>query len=764
MTLLRVLMTATALATVVSPALAQTAVAPAPVEAPARPWMDTRLSPDERARLLVAAMTLEEQAHLMLGRTGYDVSVLAPNLPEVILESVRTLRALGFLGTAGFVPGEPRLGIPSLHLADATLGVANTGDMLRAGDQSTAFPSTLALASSFDPALARRAGQALGLEAFAHGFNVQLAGGVNLTREVRNGRNFEYVGEDPLLAGLIMGEHIAGVQDEHVVSTVKHYAVNLQETGRMVHDVQISEAAMRESDLLAFEIAIARGRPGSVMCAYNKVNGQYACENPFLLTEVLRRDWGYPGWVMSDWNATHSLAPAVLAGLDQESPQFPRHFSGMKAAVDSGALPASRVAESAQRILRSLFAVGVMDHPAAPGGPVDQAASAAIAEEIALSGIVLLKNDGVLPIAAEAKRILVVGGFADKGVLSGGGSSQVMPYGGHYADTRGLEGLETRTAPVYILSSPLEALRTLRPDAEIVFDDGSDPARAAAAARTADLALVFVSRPETEGKDSPDLSLPHGQDALIEAVASANPKTVAVLETGNPIAMPWLSRTAGVLQAWYPGQRGGQAIARILTGETSPSGRLPMSFPVSAEQTPRPELLAGENVVGTDASSIDHPFDLPINEGSDVGYRWFERSGQTPMFAFGHGLTYTTFDYGSPAFTGGDGLSVQVEITNTGSRDGVEVAQLYAAPPGRTHRLVGWARVPLKAGERRAVTIAADPRLLASWTEGGQGWVRTGGVYDVFVGRSAGAPESAGEVTLNRSSDVPRRIAGDPAS
>ncbi|MBN9465153.1 glycoside hydrolase family 3 protein [Brevundimonas sp.] len=729
-----------------------------------RPWMNTALSPDERARLAVEAMTLDEQISLMRTQIGFGLLSLGIPLPDSVPETMRKHTPEGALGSAGFIPAVPRLGLPAIQMTDASLGVGNLGGFLRRGDEATALPSSLALAGSFNTDLARQAGRVVGAEAHAKGFNVQLAGGVNLTREPRNGRNFEYAGEDPLLAGLIIGETIAGIQDQHVVSTSKHYALNSQETGRFVYDARIDEGALRESDLLAFEIAHDRGQPGAVMCAYNRINGVYGCESPFLLNQVLKSEWKYPGWVMSDWGAVHSLTPALDAGLDQESPQDDPHFSTLKAEVEAGRVPASRVAESARRILRSLFAVGAVDSPAAPGGAIDKDAHAAVAEQIALQGMVLLKNEGgVLPLAATAKKIVVIGGFADRGVIAGGGgSSQVMPYGGSFRDTRGREGVAALLTPVYGLDSPLKALQARRPDADIQFDDGSDPARAAALARTADVAIVFATRPEEEGLDAENLLFDHGQDDLIAAVAAANPRTVAVLETGNPTAMPWLSRTAAVLQAWYPGQRGGQAIARLLTGDASPSGRLPMTFPASVQQLPRPEIPGFDPSMRTPLGlgKPVEPFNLDINEGSDVGYRWFERTDAKPMFAFGYGLTYTTFDYRRPSFRGGDGLTAEVTLTNTGSRPGVEVAQLYAAPPGRTHRLVGWARVELQPGESRRVTLSADPRLLASWDAEAKGWRRAGGRFDAYIGRSAEQVEGRAQVRIGATADVPRALVG----
>lgn len=729
-----------------------------------RPWMNTALSPDERARLAVEAMTLDEQISLMRTQIGFGLLSLGIPLPDSVPETMRKHTPEGALGSAGFIAAMPRLGLPAIQMTDASLGVGNLGGFLRRGDEATALPSSLALAGSFNTDLARQAGRVVGAEAHAKGFNVQLAGGVNLTREPRNGRNFEYAGEDPLLAGLIIGETIAGIQDEHVVSTSKHYALNSQETGRFVYDARIDEGALRESDLLAFEIAHDRGQPGAVMCAYNRINGVYGCESPFLLNQVLKGEWKYPGWVMSDWGAVHSLKSSLDGGLDQESPQDDPYFDTLKTEVEAGRIPASRVAESARRILRSLFAVGAVDDPAAPGGTIDKDTHAAVAEQIALQGMVLLKNEGgVLPLAATARKIVVIGGFADRGVIAGGGgSSQVMPYGGSFRDTRGREGVAALLTPVYGLDSPLKALQARRPDADIQFDDGSDPARAAALARMADVAIVFATRPEEEGLDAENLLFPHGQDDLIAAVAAANPRTVAVLETGNPTAMPWLSRVGAVLQAWYPGQRGGQAIARLLTGDAAPSGRLPMTFPASVQQLPRPEIPGFDPAMRTPLGlgKPVEPFNLDMNEGSDVGYRWFERTDAKPMFAFGYGLTYTTFDYRRPSFHGGDGLTAEVTLINTGSRAGVEVAQLYAAPPGRTHRLVGWARVELQPGESRRVTISADPRLLASWDTEAKGWRRAGGRFDAYIGRSAEQVEGRDQVRIGATADVPRTLGG----
>ena len=713
---------------------------------------------EERAASIVDAMTLDEQISLTKSMSGGSLLDLGIPLPSFIPEAMRQPKPDGALGTAGFVPAVDRVGFPALHLGDASLGVADIG-YLRPGQESTALPATLSLAATFDPAMAREAGRLIGAEAFAKGINVMLAGGVNLARELRNGRNFEYLGEDPLLAGVLVGEQIAGIQDRHVASTIKHFTLNPQESGRFVYDARIGEAALRESDLLAFEIGIKRGKPASIMCAYNKVNGAYACENEFLMRDVLKGDWQYSGWVMSDWGAVHSLKPSIDAGLDQQSPQDEDYFAGLPAAVKAGEIAPARVRDMALRIVRSMALVGALDHRAAPGGVIDREANSAKAQAMAEAGMVLLKNNGILPLASSAKSIAVIGRHADKGVPIGGGSSQVIPWGGVYRDAPGANPLSALLAPSYGLSSPLKALQAELPGTAISFDDGSDVARAAEAAKKADLVVIYAVKPEMEGIDHADFSLPYGQDAMIDAVASANRKTVVVLQTGNPVAMPWLGKVGAVLEAWFSGQRGGEAMAAILNGKSAPQGRLPISFPAGAEQ------LTQKAVVGYDPAKQRplgigvkyDPFPIDYVEGSDIGYRWFERTEAKPLFPFGYGLTYTRFDYGGLEFRGGKALSVKARITNSGDREGIEVAQLYVAPPGRTHRLASWAKVSLKPGESREVTIEADPWLLLSYDEAGKNWGRPRGEYRFFVGKSAGEPMLTGSAVLTAATEDRKR-------
>lgn len=686
--------------------------------------------PDLRAEALLDQMSLDEQIGLL---SGHMPLVMKPR-PEGVQKS------------AGWVPGLPRLGVPALAETDASLGVSAAG---RRDDAATALPCGLALAASWNLELAREAGAMIGGEARAKGFNVLLAGGVNLTREPRNGRNFEYLGEDPLLAGRLAGASIAGVQSNRIVSTIKHFALNDQETGRMVLSAQIDEAAFRESDLLAFRIAIDDGDPGSVMCAYNRFRGVYASENPYLLTDVLRGDWGYKGWVMSDWGAVHSLA-AANAGLDQQSgrefDREPFFDEPLKAAVAAGEVASSRIREMAHRILRSIIACGLMDDPVTPGEP-DLARGADVARRAAEAGIVLLKNDGVLPLEG-VRRIAVIGGKADIGVLSGGGSSQVIPRGSARFDPP--EGSPSWSAGViWHPDPPLAAIRGRAANVEVAFDDGTDPVRAATVARQADVAVVFAVEWATEALDT-TLVLPDGQDGLIAAVARAQPKTVVVLETGNPVFMPWLGEVAAVLEAWYPGSQGGEAIAAVLFGETSPSGRLPISFPASADQLPHPKLPGSDLPIVNDRGDTP-PFEIRYVEGSDAGYRWFARTGGKPLFPFGYGLSYTTFRYARLEVTGGTTATVSFDVANTGPRAGTETAQVYlAAAPGRTQqRLVGWAQVTLAPGETRRVTVEADRRLLADWNEAAHAFRIAGGTYRFVVGPDAATPALEGEATVD---------------
>jgi beta-glucosidase len=704
-------------------------------------------TPVERAAALVARMTPAEKLQLVHGYWYPTSSPATPDMPADMVPS------------AGAIAGIPRLGIPTLYESDASLGIANQIEE-RKGDTATALPSALATAATFDPAIAEAGGAMIGAEARAKRFNVLLAGGVNLTRDPWGGRDFEYMGEDPLLAGTMAGASIAGVQSNHIVSTIKHYALNAQETGRMVLDARLGEAAMRESDLLAFKIAIDRGHPGSVMCAYMRVNGDYACENHHILSDVLKGDWSYPGWVMSDWGAVHSTEKSALAGLDQESGQQldakPYFGAALADAVKAGRVPQARIDDMVTRILTGVIETGLMDDPLpATLQPIDYTAHADVAQRDAEEAIVLLKNThALLPIAKTAKRIVLIGAHADVGVLSGGGSSQVRSVGGVPVEIRLTKGESASFARItWHNSSPLRALRAAAPGASISYVDGSDPVAAAKAAAGADLAVVFAWQWQSEAQDAETLALPDRQDALIARVAAANPRTAVVLETGGPVLMPWLAQVPAVIEAWYPGQRGGEAIAAVLTGAVNPSGHLPITFPAAEAQAPRPtavglDLLHKRDAAGNPTAPLPM-FTVDYPEGANVGYRWYQKTGAKPLFPFGHGLSYTDFRYSALRVSGG---TASFTVTNGGRVAGSDVPQVYVeAPDGagtKTYRLAGWTRLALAPGEARQVTVTLDPRTVATWDVAGRRWTAPTTPLPLAVGHDASDRALTGTVLL----------------
>jgi beta-glucosidase len=601
----------------------------------------------------------------------------------------------------------------------------------------------------------------IGAEARISGFNVLLAGGVNLVREPRNGRNFEYGGEDPLLAGVMVGEQIRGVQSNNIVATLKHFAFNNQETGRFHLDAKIDDAAGRMSDLLALQIANEIGNPGSVMCAYNRVNGIYACESDYLLNEVLKKDWGFKGWVMSDWGATHSTVPAANNGLDQQSGlpfDFAAYFKEpLKEAVMNGWVPPARLDDMAGRVLHALFEQGVIDNPVPEGSDnIDFKKHGLVTQKDAEEGMVLLKNEIVndkklLPLAKNLKKIAIIGSHANVGVLSGGGSSQVYPI-----DGMAVKGLGPKVFPgpmVYYPSSPMKALEARFPNASISFDEGTNLQAAAKLASESDLVLVFANQWTAESIDAPDLSLPDNQDVLIASVAKANSRTVVVLQTGGAVLMPWLNDVGAVLEAWYPGTNGGEAIARVLTGEVNPSGHLPITFPAAENQLPRP-------VVDGDPKKPDERFEVNYFEGAAVGYKWFELKDHKPLFPFGFGLSYTDFAYSDLTANVKNGqLSVSFSVKNTGAAAGKDVAQIYVAPRNTRweapKRLGAFQKVDLKAGESTSVTVNVDPRLLAMYQSKDKTWKIAKGEYEVILAKSTAEPQSSVKVKLPaRSLDV----------
>ena len=715
-------------------ALSSAAAAATAQPAADRPWLNPSLSPDRRADLAVQQMTQDEKLQLVFGYFASDWQGKKPPTDARY-------------GSAGFVPGIPRLGITPQWQTDAGVGVATQGGAATKRER-TALPSGIATAATWNPDLAFRGGAMIGSEARASGFNVMLAGGVDLLRDPRNGRNFEYGGEDPLLAGTIVGSEVAGIQSNHIISTTKHYALNDLETGRKGHDARIDPAAARMSDLLAFQLTIERGEPGSVMCAYNKVNGDFACENDWLLNRVLKGDFGFRGYVMSDWGAVHSTDKAANNGLDQQSgwpfDEAPYFGAPLKAAVEAGRVPQARLDDMARRVLYALFATGAADKPVPASAPIDYAADEAVSQADEEQAIVLLKNQGnILPLGSNIHTITIIGGHADKGVLAGSGSSLVYPRGGN-----AVPGLEPTGWPgpvMYYPSSPVEELRRLLPNANISYADGSDPAVAAAAARAADIVIVFATQWSSESMDVP-MKLDGNQDGLIDAVAAANPRTAVVLETNAGVAMPWAARVPAILEAWYPGRAGGKAIANVLTGRVNPSGHLPVTFYASEAQLPRPVRPGG----GTEMDQ----FTLDYSEGAAVGYKWMDVKGLQPLFPFGHGLSYTSFDYGPITATAAPDGSVHVRfnLRNSGRRAGMAVGQVYASPPAggweAPKRLVAFDKVALAPGTSKAVDVAVDPRLLATFDESAHAWRIAPGSYSLTLGASAADLRSKTSVIL----------------
>jgi len=688
------------------------------------PWMNASLLPDERADMVLKEMTLDEKILLLHGQgmPGWPKEVQNPQ-PE-----------LGN-GGAGFVMGIPRLGIPFIQMSDAAYGVRSSAEN---GRYSTALPSDVGAAASWDPEAACAYGTVIGKELRAQGYNMSLGGGVNLTREPRNGRTFEYMGEDPVLAGTLVGNLIKCEQAQHVIGDIKHYAVNDQESGRNEVNSIIGKRAMRESDLLAFEIGAGIAEPGAVMCSYNAVNGDFACENKYLLTEVLKRDWGFKGFVLSDWGGTLSTIKASAAGLDNEEPVDEFFGAKLKEAVEAGKVSQAELDDHVRRVLRSEFACGLVDYPTQKS-VVDVVGHLKTAQKIEEGSAVLLKNEGgLLPLdAVGVKSIAVIGPHANEGMISGSGSAQVDAPGRPSAGWM---------AQVWFPPSPVKVLQAEFAGAKVEYDSGANPASAAELARKSNVAIVFAYQWESEGMDLENLSLPVKQDELIEAVAAANPKTIVVLETGTAVTMPWLDKVGAVLEAWYGGSGGAHAVMNILAGEVNPSGKLAMTFPKSEADLPHPQLVKpmpdqlGEKAV-MKTGQAEPTFSVHYDEGLKVGYKWYDAEKKAVLFPFGYGLSYTTFAYSGLKVTPGAEMTVSFTVKNTGRRDGAEIAEVYVALPASAEeppkRLVGFSKVWLKAGESKEVSVSVAPRYLSIYDEASDGWKVVPGRYEFLVGPSS---------------------------
>lgn len=653
----------------------------------------------------------------------------------------------------GYIPGNDRVDIPSLRMVDGPLGVRAMGE------RATAFPSSIALAASWDPALAREFGAAIGRETAAYDQDVLLGPGVNIIRTPTGGRNFEYYSEDPRLTSALAVGTIEGIQSEGVAAMVKHYVANNQETNRYEVSADVNERALREIYLPAFRAAVEEADVCSVMTAYNRVNGVHMGEHERLLSSVLKGEWEFDGPVVSDWWGTRSTVDAAVAGLDIEMPgvtleeylpeeaaedldpdvedsefpplpEFPAYFGErLLDAVEGGEVDESVVDEKVVRLLWLMDAVGRFDDGDRPDGDLNTDDHRETARTIATSGTVMLTNDGVLPLS-EADSLAVVGPNADAAKLGGGGSSEVTPF----AATSPRDALAKRAATV-------EFERGVEPVSESSFfaaddEEGRTDASVEAAARVAgdaDCAVVVVQDDATEFKDRPDMRLPGEQDDLIEAVAAEAKQTVVVLRTSGPVKMPWLDAVNAVVETWYPGQVDGTALADVLFGDADPGGRLPVTFGQSTEDYPTADAKAYPGV--DDVATYD--------EGIFVGYRYFDRQGTEPLFPFGHGLSYAAFEYDDVTVTECDdgGVDVAVELRNVSDRAGTEVVQVYAektaAPVATPEReLVGFQSVSLNPNEATTVTIPLDAKNFAYYDKESD-WTVADGTNTILIGRSS---------------------------
>ena len=649
-------------------------------------------TPVEQAKALVAKMTIDEkiaQLHGIKTSTEY-----------------RT------------VPAISRLGIPKLLLTNGPAGVS-TGGVTQ--PSATALPAPIALAASWDLRQADSYGQLAGQETLSVGRNVLEGPTVNIARVPVGGRNFESYGEDPYLNGQFATRYIQGVQSTGVIANVKHYIANNQEASRFSINEAIDERTMREIYLPAFEAAVKQGKVGSVMCAYPKINGTFNCENPLLLNQILKKEWGFDGFVFSDFGAVHSTVPSANAGLDLETPTGKYFNAALKTAVQNGTVKMATIDDKLVRRYAKMIEFGIFDRKPTVT-PIPAQEHGKVARWLAAEGMVLLKNQGnVLPLdKATLKTIALIGNDAAK--TGGGGSSHVKPL----YTVKPSTGLKARAGAGVTVKT----------------NDGKDPAAAANAAKGADVAIVMVEDTESEGHDRPDLKLPNNQDALVNAVAAANPKTVVVSKTGGPVLMPWVDKVPAILQAWYPGEEDGNAVADVLFGAFNPSAKLPITFPKKESDQPANTTA---QYPGTDGTAH-------YSEGIFVGYRHYDAKKIAPQFPFGHGLSYTSFQYANLKI---NGMTVEEDVTNTGAGTGAEIVQLYVGSPSSSavpeapQELQGFQKVLLTPGQTGHVTFTLTPRSFSYWNAAGDNWKMSGGQYRILVGGSSRNQPLSGTVQLS---------------
>ncbi len=629
-----------------------------------------------------------------------------------------------------------RLGVQAVMVSDGPHGLRKQdekGDHLGINDsiKAVCMPAACATAASFDRELIGKMGQAIGASCQHEKLAVVLGPAVNIKRSPLCGRNFEYLSEDPYLAGEMAAAYINGVQSQNVGTSIKHFAANNQEHRRMSSSSNADERTLREIYFPAFETAVKKAQPWTVMCSYNRINGVYASENPWLLTEVLRKEWGFKGYVMSDWGAVSDRVAGVAAGLDLEMPSSGGvNDKKIVEAVRSGKLDEALVDQAVERILtvNEMYLSN-----AKPDTPWDQEADHQLSADIAAQCMVLLKNEGVLPLD-KADKVAFIGEFAAKPRFQGGGSSHINCFKTTSA-LEAAEGLPVTYAQGYSVAKD-EAT-------------GDMIAEAVAAAKAARTAVVFAGLPdsyESEGYDRSHMALPACQNKLIEAVAAANPDTVVVLHNGSPVEMPWLGKVKGVLEAYLGGQAVGLATVKLLYGDVNPSGHLAESFPVKLEDNPSYLFYGGE------ADRADY------REGVFVGYRYYDKKHMDVAFPFGHGLSYTTFAFSdlrlsADHITDQDTLTVTVKAANTGKRAGKTVVQMYVGDKESTvlrpvRELKGFEKVELAPGESKDVTFTLDKRAFAYWNEELHDWHVETGEFTIEIGQSSRAIDVAATVTV----------------
>ena len=642
-----------------------------------------------------------------------------------------------------------RLGVPSVMVSDGPHGLRKQdekADHLGVNDsiKAVCMPAACATASSFDRDLMGRMGQAIGDSCQHEKLGVVLGPAVNIKRSPLCGRNFEYFSEDPYLAGEMSAAYINGVQSKNVGTSIKHFAANSQEHRRMSSSSNADERTLREIYFPAFEISVRKAQPWTVMCSYNRVNGVYASENPWLLTDVLRGEWGFKGYVMSDWGAVSDRVAGVAAGLDLEMPSSGGiNDRKIVAAVKSGELDEKIVDQACERILEINYRY--LDN-ARPETPWDQEADHQLSARIAEECMVLLKNDGILPLN-KTDEVAFIGEFAAKPRFQGGGSSHINAFRTTSA-VEAAQGLPVTYVQGY------SAARDMATDEMI--------AEAVQAAKAAKVAVVFAGLPdayESEGYDRTHMAMPACQNRLIEAVAGANPNTVVVLHNGSPVEMPWLGKVKAVLEAYLGGQAVGIAAVRLLYGDANPCGHLAETFPVKLSDNPSYLYYGGE---GNEAD---------YREGVFVGYRYYDKKEMPVLFPFGFGLSYTTFACSNLRLSGAkitdqETLTAAVTVTNTGSRAGKTVVQLYVGDRESTvlrpiRELKGFEKVELQPGESRDVTFTLDKRAFAYWNAAIHDWHVETGAFTIEVGQSSRDIEVSGEVTVESTVALPRHYTAD---